>query len=252
VTYLKNEGQVEDFSPNLEPYGKLASIWDDYSGWYLPGYRGFLFAAANHFGITLTSVLDLACGTGLQARSLATMAELVIGLDISDPMLRVAKSRTTSNNIRYVQGDFLDFDLKERFDAVLCASDSLNYVKNLGELQKVFACVFRHLHPGGLFIFDVVDQRHFQMMASTKTVASVNGEGFETCYFYDADKRVSESRVLLEGGAIERHRRIPIDEMDVEISAYKADLEIIERFPQRIWLFPSGRVFYVLRQGSTI
>jgi SAM-dependent methyltransferase len=244
---------VEELPPNTEPYQFLAAHWNDYAGWLVPRYGRFLAAAASYYDLPLGSVLDLACGTGLLSRQIAKRAQSVVGLDVSEPMLRRAGSCTSEGNVRYVQGDFRAFDLGETFDAAVCGSDSLNYLETPGELTDVFRCVRRHLRPGGLFAFDVLDDQWLRVSAHTKSAAEVSGESFEVYYFYDPGKRVRESRAVL-GRAIERHRQIPIEEGDVTRAAREAGLSVAEHFSANTYLLlklPRARQFYVLRTPST-
>jgi SAM-dependent methyltransferase len=257
---------VEDLPPpNVKGYDKLAPLWDEYAGWFVPRYGRFLPAAGDYYGRPIRAVLDLACGTGLLTRRFARRAESVVGLDASQAMLREARLRTTARNVRYVQGDFRDFSLECCFDAAICGSDSLNYVEEPAELAAVFACVSRHLRPGGLFIFDVLDGRAFRDLASIKVVAYAGGERFEIYYFYDPATRVSESRAVFRGLAeegrgstalkriVERHRRVPIEEGEVRRAAGEAGMEVTEHYSRRPWLYlllrmAAARQFYVLQR----
>jgi hypothetical protein len=76
-----------------------------------------------------------------------------------------------------------------------------------------------------------------------RTVVCVDGERFEIYSFYDPADRESECRVVI-GGSVERHRRIPIDESDVECAARKSGLGVIEHFAPKVGI----QHFYVLRK----
>jgi SAM-dependent methyltransferase len=249
-----HQDRVEDFPPNAEGYVRLASVWNDYFGWFVPEYGPFLLAAASYHGQPIKDVLDLACGTGLLTRRLHRWFEPVVGLDSSEEMLREARSQTRSAAVRYVQGDFRDFHLEETFDAAVCSGDALNYVQTPGELADVFRCVGRCLCPGGLFAFDVLDHQAFQALAGAKTVTDVAGVQFVYYSFYDADRRVNEARVIFPG-LIERHRRVPIEPEDVRRSCAEAGFEVAEAFstPTGLYLlepFAYRRRFYVLRKDK--
>jgi SAM-dependent methyltransferase len=260
VRYERHRAKVEHFPPNADPYGPLAASYNEYARWFVPLYGRFLAAAGRYYGLSVRSVLDLACGTGLVSRQLARRAESVVGLDISEAMLQEARSRTPGNNVRYVRGDFRDFCLAETFDAAVCGTDALNYLGKRGELAGVFRCVGRHLRPGGLFAFDTWDRRFFQYVAGKKGVVEVNGERFEWYCFYDPGSRVSEERVVLQG-VVEQHRRIPIEEEDVYRAASEAKLEVAEHFSAKthLFLFPPlyplyfhpVRQFYLLRRPES-
>jgi SAM-dependent methyltransferase len=251
VFYRRHQSEAERFPPNADPYSKLATLYNEYAHWFLPLYGRFLVASGRYYRVPVKSVLDLACGTGLVTRQVARRAESVVGLDASEAMLREARSRTTGNNVRFVQGDFRNFCLGDIFDAAVCATDSLNYLEKPRELAEVFGCVERHLRPGGLFAFDVYDRSFFWYVARKRAVVEVNGECFEWYNFYDYYRRVSETRVVLPG-AVEPHRRIPLEKEDVRRAASEAGLEVAEHFSAKTYLFlfpPVYRLyFYPMRQ----
>lgn len=249
VSVTIHEKKLEDLPPDEPAYGHLAALWDEYAGGSAPGYGAFLQSAGAYYRSPANAVLDLACGTGLLTRQIATRAESVVGLDVSNDMLREARQRTSETNVRYVEGDFRDFSLPETFDAAVCGGDSLNYVNTPGELADVFRCVRRHLRPGGLFVFDVLEHSHFLQTASIGLLVEAGEEWFEKYNFYDPETRVSEPRIVFKD-AVERHRRIPIEEGDVVRSCTAAGLEPVEHFSRetyRPFSYSVERQFYVLR-----
>lgn len=235
-----NTAHLDDFPPNVDRYEKLAAVWDEYATSFIPSYVPFLLAAGQRYGRPPRTALDLACGTGLLTRALAKRVEAVVGLDLSEQMLREARLRTTAGSIRYFQGDFHDFHLGERFDAVLCSGDSLNYVDAPEALPSVFRCVHQHLQPGGLFLFDVLDNWAFCQLALFKVIGCVHGTDFEIYHFYDRDSRVNEARVVV-GDAVERHRRTAIETEHVREAARLTGMEVRDCFGHL-------RCFYVLQR----
>ncbi len=104
------------------------------------------------------TVLDLACGTGTVSRLLARRGYEVVGVDLASAMLRAAREKAESegSDIPFYQQDAAELNLEpQRFDAVLCLFDSLNYILDPQRLAQAFARVARHLNPGGSFLFDV-------------------------------------------------------------------------------------------------
>jgi len=73
-------------------------------------------------------LLDLCCGNGLLTARFAEHCEEVVGVDFSEPMLRIAREHHAGSNIRYVEGSVLDLDrcLDRRFDKI-CMVESLAY-----------------------------------------------------------------------------------------------------------------------------
>lgn len=100
-------------------------------------------------------VLDLACGTGNVLLELKRRGFVVEGADYSAAMLRVAGRKVPSGTPLWCQ-DFRTLEIPSPpFDAVVCLFDSLNYLLRLSDLQKAFRGVYRHLVPGGVFVFDM-------------------------------------------------------------------------------------------------
>ncbi len=84
-------------------------------------------AAARMGGIDAHSrVLDVATGTGAQARAFARIAGEVVGIDLSEAMLRVARRKSRSPNLTFRQGDASQLPFPDgRFD-VSCISFALH------------------------------------------------------------------------------------------------------------------------------
>ncbi len=237
--------------PELPPYEGLAELWDAHCAPRLPDYPSFLASLAEPRGIRLRSVLDLACGAGTLGARLTRVAPAVVGLDSSESMLAQARRRPDlPSGVEFVRGDFRDFELGRRFDAVVCASNSLNYVADHRELASVFSAVAMHLEPGGLFVFDTITELGMRMLSGLFFHAEANGKRFALRFAYDVAHRREKSTVILSEG-IETHRRIPLDVTDVDLAARSSGLQVEDYFcsaslSRRRW---SGNMsFFVLRK----
>jgi cyclopropane fatty-acyl-phospholipid synthase-like methyltransferase len=73
-------------------------------------------------------LLDLCCGNGLLTARLAEHCEDVVGVDFSEPMIRIARAHHSRSNIRYVEGSVLNLNrcLDRTFDKI-CMVESLAY-----------------------------------------------------------------------------------------------------------------------------
>jgi len=98
-------------------------------------------------------VLDLCCGTGQMLPPMLARGYHVTGLDMSAGMLKYALGNAPA--AEFVEGDARDFELREKVDGVLCASASLNHMRDIGELSQVFSNVYSALNKGGVFVFDI-------------------------------------------------------------------------------------------------
>ncbi|MEZ4647988.1 MAG: tetratricopeptide repeat protein [Candidatus Eisenbacteria bacterium] len=94
-------------------------------------------------------VLDAGCGTGLSGVPLRSLADRLVGVDLSEGMLEHARARgiydelVSADLIAYLGGHPSAFDL-------VVAADTLIY---FGALSEFFGGVARTLRPGGLFVF---------------------------------------------------------------------------------------------------
>jgi len=93
----------------------------------------------------------LGCGTGLAGAWLKDYAKTLVGVDLSEQMVNVAKKKMLYQEL-HVQpmGKYLDECVKT-FDIVV-AADVLSYV---GDLSHIFSSVGRVLRKGSLFAFTV-------------------------------------------------------------------------------------------------
>lgn len=96
-------------------------------------------------------VLDLGCGYGWHCIYAAEHdAEYVVGLDLSEKMLSVAKRKTTYKQVQYLRESIEDFEFDdESFDVVL-SSLAFHYVKDFETLAKKINKVLR---KDGILIF---------------------------------------------------------------------------------------------------
>ncbi|CAD5244231.1 class I SAM-dependent methyltransferase [Thermococcus camini] len=100
-------------------------------------------------------ILDLACGTGIPTLELARRGYNVVGLDLHEEMLTVARRKAEREglSVEFIQGDALESDFEEEFDAITMFFSSITYFDD-STIHELFNSVKRGLKPGGLFIAD--------------------------------------------------------------------------------------------------
>ena len=119
-------------------------------------YLRFFKTLLRRHGVTATTVLDLACGTGSLSVLLAKHGYRVLGVDRSEEMLTVAAEKAMEleeNQPFFVAQPMQRLKIPEPVDACVCALDSINYVTKPQDVQKAFRRVYESLRPGGLFVF---------------------------------------------------------------------------------------------------
>ncbi|GBD00153.1 Magnesium-protoporphyrin O-methyltransferase [bacterium HR17] len=112
-------------------------------------------------GFRYRRVLELACGTGTIALEFARRGCQVVGVDISEGMVKIARKKAQhmglTKRTHFVAQDITQLTLPDEppFDLALCLFDSLNYITEPARLAQVFARTFTHVRPHGYFVFDL-------------------------------------------------------------------------------------------------
>lgn len=101
-------------------------------------------------------VLDLGCGTGRVLKMLLEEGFETVGIDLSESMLTVARTKLAEAgfNPMLIQGDMRDFHLDEKISLALIPNCSMIYINNDDDRKRVFKSVHNCLNAGGLFAFD--------------------------------------------------------------------------------------------------
>ena len=113
-------------------------------------------------------VLDLACGTGRLTSLLAERGYDMIGIDISDAALNIARERVPQETL-LLQQDMMNFELYGTVDAIVCCFDSINYITDLQDVKRCFELCKNYLNPGGLLIFDINTPYKFEEILAENT-----------------------------------------------------------------------------------
>ncbi len=101
-------------------------------------------------------ICDLACGQGIAARRLADLGADVVGIDVSEKLLYIARryERSESSGISYFRDDAQELDAVAdgAFEGVVCNLALMD----IPDFASVFNAVHRVLGPGGWFVFSII------------------------------------------------------------------------------------------------
>lgn len=115
-------------------------------------------------------VVDLGCGSGIWAEHLVQAGYQVLGIDISDAMVDLARSRVPAAEFRV---ESLFTTRLPTCQAVTALGEGLNYLfdaeHNSARLGPIFQRVFDALESGGLFIFDLVEPGQVEAGQTTQS-----------------------------------------------------------------------------------
>jgi ubiquinone/menaquinone biosynthesis C-methylase UbiE len=115
-------------------------------------------------------VLDVGCGTGVLASELSRHFESVVAIDISEPMLAIARGKRAAANIEYRRADANQLVLEQKFDAIV----SHTAFHHLEDVPRTLGVLKAALEPGGRLILvdNVVRWPFFVRHTSLRNVLS--------------------------------------------------------------------------------
>jgi SAM-dependent methyltransferase len=101
-------------------------------------------------------VVDLGCGSGLSALELTKAHYQVLGVDVSESLVAIARTRVPSAEFQVESLFKIDIPF---CNAVISIGECLNYLfdsdNNCQTLIQLFERIYHALAPGGVFIFDI-------------------------------------------------------------------------------------------------
>lgn len=119
----------------------------------------------------VTRVLELACGTGVATRAVASAlgeGVSIVATDLNQPMLDHAAALGTQRPVDWRQADALHLPFEDgTFDAVVCQFGAMFFP----DKAQAFSEARRVLRTGGVFIFSVWDRIEDNEFADVVTTA---------------------------------------------------------------------------------
>lgn len=192
-------------------YSAFAYVYDElmdnvpYDAW-----AEYLIGLLKENGVVEGLVCELGCGTGQMTRRLAAAGYDMIGIDLSEEMLDVAREQeygayegdfeeeeveedAAEPSILYLQQDMREFELYGTVSAVVSICDSMNYMTSDEDLLSVFRLVNNYLDKDGVFIFDMnTEYKYKELMGDTTIAENREDVSFIWENLYDEEKRLNE------------------------------------------------------------
>lgn len=98
-----------------------------------------------------TDMLDVACGTGNHIRYLKKYYTIT-GIDLNKKMLNIARQKFP--DIKFYQKDMRTFNLKKKFDVIVCLFAAIAHLTTKAQLKKAISNFSQHLKIDGLLIIE--------------------------------------------------------------------------------------------------
>ncbi len=124
-------------------------------------------------GTTNPKVLDLGCGEGYNAKYLSEIGAKVVGVDVSENLIDIAKKQEI--NAKFFVGDIsASLENLGKFDGVLCL-DTIMHI-GIEKLKETFENVAKVLNKGGLLVLSSFDGVGKNIK---KSVAKIKEDNFD-------------------------------------------------------------------------
>jgi SAM-dependent methyltransferase len=143
----------------VNQYKDFATVYDEliYSDIDYNKWADVIISIVEGMKLQKQDYLDLACGTGNLTVKVGKHYRNVWGVDLSNQMLTEAESKLREMGIKakLICQDICSLKLNQKFDLITCALDSINYIIENEDLERLFDNVLLHLKDDGVFIFDI-------------------------------------------------------------------------------------------------
>lgn len=149
------------------------------------------------------TILDVGCGLGLHAIELTRRGYLVVGLDLSLPMLSRAgdEAQDLGLKINFLHADMREMNFDGSFDAVLCWGTTFGYFDDDSN-KRVVERLHRALKPRGVLLLDVVNRDY--VIRSQPNLIWFEGDGCicmeESKFNYFLSRLEVKRTVMLDDG----------------------------------------------------
>ncbi len=166
-------------------------------------------------------ILEIGCGTGRVTLPLCASGHTMVGLDRSPAMLQyfAFKAQSLPEPPVVYLADMRDFDLKQRFAAVIIPYNTLNHLLSLEDFAHCLACVRHHLLPEGELLIDTFNPDPLRLCVEGSEAKAIlryrdprSGEVITMTEQnqYDAERQVNAVvwRRQSEGGEVVREDRL--------------------------------------------
>ena len=148
--------------------------WQTFFDAHAPEYMDNVFTKNTHEEIVFLKevlslpegswVLDLGCGTGRHAVALAEKGYQIVGIDLSEGMLRQAQyaARERAVSLHLIQADATRFSTASWFDAAICLCEGAFGLLNIQDDpdthdRRILENLYASLKPGGQLILNALN-----------------------------------------------------------------------------------------------
>lgn len=137
-------------------YGEFSYIYDKLSfDIEYEKYAENIKKLSEKYGIKKENMLELACGSGMLTQYFFDDFDRIDALDISTDMLNCFAEKYDNDKVNLIYYDMCEYEKKDFYDLIVILLDSVNYVTNPADLEKLFRNSYENLKDDSLLVFDI-------------------------------------------------------------------------------------------------
>lgn len=137
-------------------YGEFSYIYDKLSfDIEYENYAENIKKLSREYKIEKENMLELACGSGMLTQYFFDDFDRIDALDISTDMLNCFAEKFDNNKVNLIYYDMVEYEKKDFYDLIVILLDSVNYVTNPSDLEKLFRNSYDNLKNDSLLVFDI-------------------------------------------------------------------------------------------------
>lgn len=138
------------------------TVFKEYAAYYNLLYQDkdynseveYIYSFIKKYHSGAKSILNLGCGTGSHDELFYNKGFKVLGIDLSEEMVELAKQKAIAPSLEFLCLDATKYYSEKNFDIILSLFHVINYQTSEQALNDFFKAASSNLHQNGLFIFD--------------------------------------------------------------------------------------------------
>lgn len=157
-----------------DTYNKIAEDWHkdhNHDGWWCEGTDKYI-----SFFNKDDLILDAGCGSGVKSKYLSDRGLKIVGIDISEKLLEIAKKEIPQAEF-YEMGMEDVSKLKDEFDGIFAQASLLHIAKK--DIKEVLRKLNKKLKSGGYFYIAVKENKNIK-----EEIVKENDYGYEYERFF--------------------------------------------------------------------
>jgi SAM-dependent methyltransferase len=188
--------QMASYASSMTAYDEFAEVYErhfaqDFKQRVLPVLQKILLNSL----APGAEILELCCGPGLLTQALEERGYRLTGIDISAPMLRLARSNAP--NATFLQEDVRHFEQPRAFDAAVCLFNSVAHLFSTDDLAAAFQHVNLALKREAIFLFDVSTEYAYRTKWRGSFSMIEPDAAWIFCPSYDSSQRIATNHITL-------------------------------------------------------